>query len=667
MEETEATTATEQLSGNAGDKNPHLLQLERWVKQRKGHWEQRFKEVKKNRRIARGEQSPNDDLDEPRLVRANLIHSTITGLMPHIYARNPELAVSPSESVSDDRYGNVRGFAKTLQTLLGTEFVKKARLKKRAKRAVRAALTSRIGWAKLTYQRQYAEDPDIRNRIQDAQDDANRLQALLEQTSDEETLQQEQARLAEIQRLTESLQAQVEVVVSQGLVIDILKCEQVILDSNIDSLDEYTQCRRIVQEIHLLTEEAEERFRSKLDRARKYWLEMDGSSHETEVGQAIEAGGGDAVTKAQFVRVYEAWDLMTKQVYTFVQGMEDWAKPPLIPRGVGEQWYPFFPLAFNLIDGYIFPLALPDLLKELQDEYNSTRTQLAEHREVSIPHWLADKQTDRDTLERYRDAQLGEVVLVDAQGRPLKQVLDVANPPPFNPQLYDTLPIRADFDMLSGLQDANRGTVTQAKTATEAEILQAGLTSRTTEMQDTIEDWIQDMAQYAAEILLLELNLNQVARVCGMGAVWPTMSKDEIFDLVEVEIRPGTTGKPDKNRERQQWGELLPTIKALVQEAEQRALMGLDPRPLIELLRMTLHRFDERVDIEQLLPQTLLPFAQQTTPMFGMYQPGMLPQMNPSAGMAAMGGGSAGGDGAQPRAPSMSGPQTPSEGPPTIQ
>lgn len=604
--------------------NPLVTQLSEWVKRRTRVWERRFKEGRRNRKITRGEMPDklsSEQNESARLVRVNLILSTIDGLFPHIYSRNPEIAVSPSEAAADVQNGEgIRNFAKTLQTLLARRFVRDGQLKKRIKRSVRAALTSRIGWVKLVYQVNFQTDPYVRSRVDDTFEDIAELDRLRRALVDGAGgVQQEEAKRAEMETLMTSL-SMTDTVVAEGIALDCLRAEHVILDTNIDALEDYASCRQIVQQIMLQKDEAEERFGRKLEHATTFWISDDGGPGSEEEARA----GGSDRRGVEFIRCYEAWNRKLKTVFTMVSGERDFVRPPWQPARQGERWYPYFPLAFYVIDGYVYPLALPDLLAELQDEYISTRTQLAEHRELSIPHWIADKgSTNLQSLQRYRDAALGEIVLVDAKGRPLRQVIESAEPPPFNPALYDTLPIRSDFDMLSGLQDANRGTVMQAKTATEAEILQAGFSSRTTMMQDTIEDFITDLAQYAAEVLLQEQTKQQVVRAVGQNATWPLLDKEHVFDLVQIEVRAGTSGRPDKNRERQQWGEVLPVIVGLIEKAEQRVMMGLDPRPFIELLRRTLDRFDERMELEEILPQHLIAYLgvnASVQPMVGAMQ-----------------------------------------------
>jgi hypothetical protein len=142
------------------------------------------------------------------------------------------------------------------------------------------------------------------------------------------------------------------------------------------------------------------------------------------------------------------------------------------------------------------------------------------------------------------------------------------------------------------------------KIATEAEIMAQGLQTRMAERQDVVEDWISEMAQYAAELCLQEMTLEDVQRIAGKGAVWPQMTKDQVFDLVQIEIRAGSTGKPNRAKEREQWVQMLPQIKDAVTQVAQLRAAGQDDMAttIIKLMEETLRRFDERLDIESFIP-----------------------------------------------------------------
>src|SRR5438309_5579699 len=53
--------------------------------------------------------------DSESQTRTNLIFATMATLLPHTYAKNPEVAVTPTEAVGKDQYEQIKGFCETAQ------------------------------------------------------------------------------------------------------------------------------------------------------------------------------------------------------------------------------------------------------------------------------------------------------------------------------------------------------------------------------------------------------------------------------------------------------------------------------------------------------------------------------------------------------------------------
>lgn len=599
------------MAGTGGEVNPLVKRIAETVRRGRGDLKKFHNQIVRNRNYMAGrlggrglDALSSSELGgaEGPLVRANLLYTTVQQLIQHVYARNPEIGVKPAPSVGPERYRMVRGFSKTLEVVLNQQ-LKRGGLKRAMKNCVRSTFTTGIGWLKVSYQREYLRDPHIDARLHDQQDNLARLRQQSQALDDAEERGDLEAEIAAVEHHVQALQQQVEVMVAEGLVVDHVRTEHMSWDPGCTDLTLWHKARWIDQQVFLPKEEAEARAGRKLKTATTWDKIPDVARAAEELYRSSPMRADDS---ASYVAWHETWNRDNQTVYCWVEGdTSDWVMEPWSPDTVGEKWYPFFPLMFMPLDGETVPLSMTLLLKELADEYNETRTQLAEHREISIPHWIAAKSADHDSIERFTHSKLGEVTLIATNGRPLREVLDVATPPPFNPALYDTSPIRVDFDLLSGIQEAAQGAILKSKTATEAEIMQQGLSSRVSETQDTIEDQMNNVAEYSGEVLLQELTLPQVVRIAGPGAVWPVLSREDIYDMVEVEVRPGTTGKPDKRREQQTWSEVLPHIERTLAAITQAMMVGADPTPSVKLLEETLRRFDERLDVEEFLPRML--------------------------------------------------------------
>jgi hypothetical protein len=104
--------------------------------------EPKFKEWRENldklRRYERGGQTVDD-----KKCRTNMVFATIAAMMPELYAKNPTIAVTPTDAVPDPELGKVKKFCATAEKVVRKMLVEEGKLKKRAKANIRAARAAR--------------------------------------------------------------------------------------------------------------------------------------------------------------------------------------------------------------------------------------------------------------------------------------------------------------------------------------------------------------------------------------------------------------------------------------------------------------------------------------------------------------------------------------------
>ena len=561
---------------------------------------------KLNRRHVNGEEG---DDGEGGLVRTNLIASVVNTIQPNIYAKAPEVSVQPQERLTQVYPPEVKAFARTLELALNRFAIRDTLLKTRGKEAVRSSLTCTTGWVKVIFQKDIREDPLIRNRINDEQDNIQRLEALRRETADPAECEQHDAKLAELRSLKAALEKQVEVVHSSGVVIDNVLPEFVlILDNSVRTIDEYTQASAIAHGVFMTVAAYKTRFKSDPPRRATRYSSCPGEMPGDDTAQADARRTVGVDPDDELVLVWEIWSKDDQTVYTQCAGADEFCEEPYQPVTLGAQWYPFFPLQLWRVTGMLYARALVDNLIELVDEYNTRRTNAAEHRRKNLPVRLVNKAsgiTDEELNAINGRGITTDIIGIKADpGQPLQNQLGSLPEIPYNPAMYDTTDILRDVEMVSGAQDASRGGVNQAKTATEAEIMAMGMQSRTAEQLDTIEDWLTQILTYCAQLLLLNMGEAEIKMAFGDEAVWPELRKKQVFELVTVSIRAGSTAKPNKMRERDQWLQFLPQLQqALVQVSELRQNGNDDMADaMVKVLDETLRRFDERLSIKDFIP-----------------------------------------------------------------
>ena len=595
--------------------------VSQWTKRLEERVEKHDKDARKNiqawRKYVKGRETEGKEADAAETIA--LIYSVFSTLIPQLYAKDPEIDCRPSEAVNPAQYELWRKFCQTMQVLLNRLLVDEGRLKKRSKSAVRATMTSAIGWVKVIYQRDYREDPVIKSRLEDTQDNLALIERLIKDLDDPQKAGDYDAKRQELKQSVESLQAQVEIVASEGIVIDRPLTEDIIiLDDSITDFDDYVHADAIAHRLWFTKEKFEETFG--IEPTKEAWRYKKG----TETQERDNSGTGD--DKDCLFPAFEIWSKRHNTVFWAAPGHKRWLRKPMVPQRQGRRWYPFFGMIFNPIDGQFQPLSDVYLLKKLQDEYNDMRKKQRNVREDNRPGiaYRRGGGLDEEDIENLQNREEGDVIGVGGDpDRPLSNDLFNIPDAQYDPRMYDSSPIMMDVEQLSGASDASRNVIQNAKTATEAEIMSSAMQGRLGDRRDVLEDWLTEMAQYAAEVLLLELSQEQVMQIAGPSAIWPKMSREAVYEMFRVEIRSGSTIRPNKSREQEQWVQLLPVLQPTLMQFIELQGMGHPAAKVLEfVIEQTLQRFDERFDLSEIMP------AQQGMPPMLPGMPGNQP-INP--------------------------------------
>lgn len=632
-------------------KEPDKLAKEwaRKIEAARKHWSSFYKRCEHNRQLVNGfDWSADADSESVVPLRANLVGAAIDSVLPNLYARSPEMSVVPVRKADADS-GALEKFGETLGTVLNA-YLERGRLKKRGKAAVRAALTCSYGILKVVYQRDLENDPIIIGRLQDAQDNLARIDGLLSRLADDDA-GRDRAELikAQLTQTVDGLKRDAEASRRDGLVIDRVLTDQLIIDPSVTDFDDYVQADWMCQVVPMRRATVEEMYKIKIKGATVYESSLEKAMSAAESRNSLESAGDDADSDDDQVAVLEIWDRISQRVYTMVEGCNYFVREPYSPEKVGSRWYPFFLLTYKQTDGRFVSESLVDLMEKLQSEHNETRETFASHRKLCKPGYVASAEVDERSIQRFTDATLGEVIILrNAEGQDLRSIIQAKTYPPIDPNVYDTSAIRQDIEQTTGLQDAMRSTVVQAKTATEAQIMQQGLSGRVQSFRDDVEDWLQEIAQYSAQVLLRELTEEDVARIMGDPVTqmdpltgitlivsrpyeWKTgLSAEEVNRLIKIKITAGSTGSPDKLSQQESWQKLLPTLQGLVQLLYQLKPQGIDAGPIETLLTETVRRFDDRIDAERLIPQIDMQALMQQQAMAQAAQAGQVASPQPT-------------------------------------
>jgi hypothetical protein len=513
-----------------------------------------------------------------------------------------------------------KAFAETLELVVSRMF-SDAKLKRRGLPWVQSALTISVGWLKGSWQERKGEDPLVKQQIADLQDNVNKVVALrqgMEDASGDEL----KAQQAALERQLTALESQVERVIARGFAIDFVAGEDITVAPGVDIVD-YLDAAWIDHRIATPIADALADFKldptdAKVKRAKKYRERKPvmGVAESPMIDNVTEkdadrfiAGDepGEGECGEDFYMVHETWDRDANCILTWIEGMDCWARKPYPPVAT-SRFYGFFLLALGDVDGQRHPQSIVARNAKLVDEFFRIKSAEAEHRRRVMPKIVYLKgMVGPDSVKAVIDGVTGEYVGIETTqaNADLRQLFVPVAYPALDPALYDTSRIINDLERGFGIQEALAGAVTVAKTATESQIQQTGMQARTGARRDVLEDALGEIAVYAAEVARARMSLEDVQAIVGPDAFWPAYTgPDDLLKMVNVNIRAGSSGKPDTTAQQQAWSTILPQLQQGVQTVGM--LRNSTNESMADsaekLIRMTVERTGDRIDVDSILP-----------------------------------------------------------------
>lgn len=562
-------------------------------------------------------------------VKANLIGSIIEVLSSFLYARDPAVKITPSQSVGRHNVENYRKVTQTMEVIVARLW-KNARLKKKAKQWVRKSMTTGTGWLKFSMQTRTEENPVVEAKINDLMGQVENIEMLQAKIdSGEDDSDSVEALQEKLEANRAALEAKREIMVAEGLVVDVLDAEDVVVASDVSSVEDYldapwiaidyykTRDEVVSKVVDWDMEEAEKKMASANVYRKRVRAGDDesaqggkGTDHGNSMYQQTGADEKDvgAESGVGFVRVTEIWSKDDGVVYTFIDGINDcWAKEPYAPI-TGRRFYPIFELFAHPIDGERYPQSDVYQLKELQEEYNRTRSNFAEHRRRAIPGVIYNAEAvDQESIDSIVGAVEQEYVGIRVAS-PDTPVGNLFSPKAYSPvdmNLYTTLPITQEMEKISGAQDALQSSVQVEKTATEARIQEAGFGARSGSRRDHMEEVLTDAAEYTAQIVAQTFTQAEAEKFAGPNAVFTRMTPEEAMWMYETSIKAGSTGKPKAQNDKEIWTTIMPLIEKMIDRVGQARIMGEEwaAAPWIAMIEETFRRLEEPAELDKFLPQ----------------------------------------------------------------
>jgi len=587
----------------------------------KKKWAYAYKRMRNDMTFARGKQWPNQEENDDRYV-ANLTQRHIAQRVAALYAKNPtavakrrdtldfaiwdgdmqsvmqaqevlsvpemagtQQAMQAMQLLQDVQQGQQRrkqldAIAKTLETVYAYEVGQQLPVFKKAmKRVVRRTVTTGVGYVKLGYHRLYEYDPADVEKITDVSEQLAHLQRLTTELADDK-IDETSAQMEELKQMLTSLQNNAEMVTREGLDFDYPDATSIIPDSRCKSLHGFVGARWLTQEFLLSPDDVKEVY--KVDLGQQFTAyDAKGANHAE--------GQEDSQKKGQAC-VWEIYDKSSGLVFVVCDGHSDFLIEPAAPKIKLEQFWPIFTLIFNDVEDEkdIYPPSDVALMRDMQVEHNLSRQRLREHRDANRPKHVTSKGSfSEEDKGKITQSSAHTVVELDglAPGENISAKLQPLPHNPIDPNLYETNSSYEDILKTLGSQEANMGGSSGA-TATETSIAESSRLSSIGSNVDDLDDFLTDIAANASHILLEEMDEATIMEIAGPGAAWPVWSASQVARDLWLEIKAGSSGRPNRSAEIQNFERMAPYLMQIP---------GMQPKWLAE---QAIERLDDRLDLK---------------------------------------------------------------------
>lgn len=417
--------------------------------------------------------------------------------------------------------------------------------KQQFKALVRRTKINGVGYVTLGFQRALEKRQDVEGKIKDTTDQIATIEQRM-QLAARDKLDEDSAKLEELQRMLADLQQKEYLVVREGPVFGFPKSTNIIVDPCVTHLKTLTGANWWAEKFMLDPEDIEAQYKVNVkEQFKKYTADGDSSKAKWSDKK------GEAV-KSDLAKVWRVQDKRSGLEFTVCEGFNGYLKEPKCPDVRIERFFTLFPLVFNEVEDEDDQIPPSDVWdgRHSQDEYNKARQGLAEHRKQNKPGTAGARGAlgEKD-IAKLSTRQSGDHLELDGllEGQDIKSKLMAIPTVEIDPALYDVEPLYNDMLRVVGSQAANQG-VTKGDTATESSIAENSRQVSESSNVDDLDDLLSEVAHATGQLMLLELSKDVVVEIVGDGAVWPDapQTREEIAKDLALSIKAGSSGRPNR-------------------------------------------------------------------------------------------------------------------------
>lgn len=490
-------------------------------------------------------------------AQAALMESTQMGIpAPDVQALLMDVNQGKMKRMTTDR------IARTLEIVFKQQIAQQnPDFKAEMKQLVRRVETHGVGYLKLDFQRLETVNPEAAARVSDLATRLAHIEGLMKET--EKGGGADYGKQAEELRISmETLQSQMSVITSEGLLVHFPRATAVIPDQACSQLRSFVGARFVAEEFNL----------SKCKIYEIYKVDVSGKATVYDRARIEGVDTWSMKTKKatedkdydDLYRVWEIYHPESGSVFTICEGFNKYLRAPAPPKVLLERFYPYYTLTFNDVEdeGGIYAPSTVRLIRHPQKEFNRSKEALRQHRIASKPHYAtSDGVVDEKDRKNMESLPAHATIQLNAlqPGQKVGDLFQMIQKYPIDPNVYETDSIKQDIQVITRRADARFGGSSNA-TATADSIAEDSRQAEDRSKSDDIDDFLTAFARDAGTTILLQMSPETARRIAGPGATWPESNPVDILDDLELSIEAGSSGRPNRALEIASFQRLFPLL-----------------------------------------------------------------------------------------------------------
>lgn len=319
-----------------------------------------------------------------------------------------------------------------------------------------------------------------------------------------------------------------------------------------------------------------------------------GGSNSTDQDPSLRTDT-EASTVNETVAVWELWNRRLFRRYVFIEGMQTFLEEET-PQAVGRRFYPFFFIMYNRVTGQVVAPSDVMLTRHLQDEANMLRSHDREYRRAAFPVVFVPRGLfDKGSREQYRNRKPFDMIEAN-NAEEISQYIKESSVLTYDPRLCDPSQAKAEMHEMFGLPRAVSGGESGEDLASALALAKEGMETGVARRRIQLNRIVTDIFQWMEEISLKVFSQDDMVKRCGVDAVWPRLTADELLTTLKIEVKGGLSGQPRAKDRMDLWMNFATIAQGL-------GLMVNGP----EVLRQLLDAMGIRVDFSRFIAPMGLP------------------------------------------------------------